>query len=570
MQNYKFLYKDYLKKTVFESTDLEEGFFLDKIKNKIKNSKTVKGTEKFMNDWFGSYYQKNVHAVESYLKKCITNRCEIKDIINFTAENYKISGTINNFEILISKELLESVNESLSTLFEDEDEEELKALLAQADELKKKIALKGADEDNYQAMPDNHNSSYYNSDDGSEVDDSVKVFSTDNLKNSKGDEWIRIDTTHLGDTLKKMFPQDYKEVHSKILRILSLVVQNLITKGLKKNPVKGRISKEITPDTFKSNKCFKFDLSLSYEAIDEEKANKAKIGDNEEDDGVIPAIVDAMQENPDEDSGELKMYNLNWAFSMEVMNTDDIIKYEKESKQTGANPQGLINFQNKRKEIYNTIISALNMSFDSESLDREISKLTTQLSKEESKKNVETVKEIKKQLKDKRSLKVSTEDQNAHKQSIFEIKDLLDSVFKNVNLKQILTMTPDQKQDSFRKIFNNLNDIKSEMDTKVQSTPSITQGFILGIRMMLEDLEELLNSLESEEIKPIEVETPEEIEKRAKQGLLKWLSPSKVEDEDLQTDGDTNRYSKDLIVGRRDNPLSPIIHFEIELTPNQV
>ena len=545
MKKYELLHKRYLTSNFFESTEeLDEGYTWDRIKHGIRNA--LDPVYDFKNEWFGTFYKNNVTEADNHLKKCIKENDEFNELLNFQTDDYVFTGRINNLEVLNERKLIES-------LLSESDEEDLAALEkeladkeAKIKALKTKINMRGADEDNYQVSGTDYDPA--DQDTESEEDYTIDVYNNETqLKLSGKGEYVTI-TNPTKEELFKQFPvlSKHYKVYNNLLTVIAKKVSMMFKYGLKSEPTEGVLEEKIEPDNI-LNKCFKFDLYVRYEAKDKKKASLKKI-DDKTDEGILPIIAHEMEKGDDINSGVLKMYNKTWTFELEVYNSDSIINYEK----------SLLSNESESKE-YRKIVGELIFSYKNkkEKTLKNLSKYKKITIADEKKDN------ISKELKDflntselyfSKYENVLNEEADTIENYMMELESAIkDKLFDKID--RIVPVETEGKENYRNK------EINEDLKTYINQIIYDTKDFLIDIKETKQRFSDLKKDVEDK----ITVETEEQIRNRARKDIIKWLSLNKAKAEDIKEDpthGDII-YSKDLLCGRRDDPLSVETHFEI-------
>ncbi len=504
------------------------------------------------------------------------------------------------------------------------------------------------------------------------------------LKAMENPEWITIENPSKQSLMthrdfRFLTRKEYYGVYPSLLNLMFKKMKKFFASALKKDPVSGEFEQDL------EDKNFKVKLSFKFKALDAKKAENAKISGNEEDSGVIPSIVEELKAG--KSSGDLKMYNVHWEFDMTVTNTNDIIQYEKECKDSGIPLGEIEKLRSLSKEVHGLIKEnyhefkaaglgekitdnldkidsyekelnekeELRQQYKSEleSIPLKIAEIDKELEKNEEQQqikkdqldnekrknqtkseglinklqtNIKILKDEYKKLEDEKKRlekqleKINKElDKSNSKSLVKSISNLKDKLRASRNAVETLNKQSEDDADKTKSnnfitmlskeisFFYKNNFLKLVKDKDWETIDKIKEGLkgfktILDVTLEQKEKEEkdgvnseetiekakesyriinvinelnpkitdIMNSLdnlkENENLEETKIETPAEIAARAKEGLLKWLNPDRVDMRNVSSNSDDSAtYSKDLIVGRRDNKRSPVINFTLEL-----
>lgn len=542
--NYKqeLLYKRYITSCIYESTELDEGRTWDKLKQTVGNLAPVKWVNDTSNEWFGTFYKNNVYEVQQHLKKCVEKNVEFAEMLNFETEDYKIEGQISKLYVVHPEmfSMHESIlHEDEFSIYNDPTNAEAKAIGANPmPHFKQKGPdMTGADENNYQS---GYNTQYQDDD----TIDYEKL--TADLR--------KIDPP-TKEQLLRNFPQleknEYSGIYNDLLKMIAKQINGMFKYGVKKNPEVGSFKKEVEPDPKTLNKVFSFEVKVKFVAKNPDKVRKQRI-DDKNDEGVLPIIAEDMKNDMTADHGELRMYNRSWDFTMEVLNAEDIIKFETESlKKVQIGHEKILDLienvhsdlKNKANKAYKDAVELV--SYEDEKV------------------------EGKSKIKNTHFIKSASE-------FINDTKIAFISILKNLDQDEKELM--DQQEKLSKAITDAEEKLVKQGDEKAQTNITKIKSIIEQLQSDIEDgISRIIKSLrlqkevdeENSKNRFLKVETEEEIAARAKKDIVQWLLRGKAQETELKEEPGGNRsiYTKDLLCGRRDDPRAVETHFEIILTP---
>lgn len=550
--NYKqeLLYKRYITSCIYESTELDEGRTWNKLKQTVGNLAPVKWVNDTSNEWFGTFYKNNVYEVQQHLKKCVEKNVEFAEMLNFETEDYKIEGQISKLYVVHPEmfSMHESIlHEDEFSIYNDPTNAEAKAIGANPmPHFKQKGPdMTGADENNYQS---GYNTQYQDDD----TIDYEKL--TADLR--------KIDPP-TKEQLLRNFPQleknEYSGIYNDLLKMIAKQINGMFKYGVKKNPEVGSFKKEVEPDPKTLNKVFSFEVKVKFVAKNPDKVRKQRI-DDKNDEGVLPIIAEDMKNDMTADHGELRMYNRSWDFTMEVLNAEDIIKFETEN---------LKKAQSDRKEVTELVANKAKELRDKAA---DVYKKVSEMVSVEQKVLVSIDK--------KTALEMKTLFSGPAKAFIAETRLVFANVLKTLSsdvevLKaQSLAINGMMKKGKIKQALAGMKEVNPALQSKVTTLENMIVQLQTDFALEIDELAQAINKQNDEdkansENKFLKVETEEEIAARAKKDIVQWLLRGKAQETELKEEPGGNRsiYTKDLLCGRRDDPRAVETHFEIILTP---